>query len=436
MEKYALTGQPNEYIDCYYTRSLSENATYPKLESDITTPVCIIGGGLAGISTALGLAERGIKATILESNRIGWGASGRNGGFVSAGYSQCPMELVNKLGKDHAIKLYKISKNAMSKIHIRVKESKENLSPPAKGVSVISWFNDQDAVKKYVDNMNSTFDANYKFWDRSLVNDYYLTSRYYDGYLKEDSIQIHSLKYARHTARLATNLGTKIFEKSKAVKIRRTTEGWKIETESGSVTAEKIVYCCSGYIGNLNTKLSNATLPVATYVLLTEPLGDRLNDCMRVSYATSDNRTSSNYYRPLQDGRLLWGGRVSMFHPSQEKLKGIMMKDLLHVYPQLKGIKAEVAWGGYMGYARHKMPQIGMLEPNAWYCQGFGGHGMCATTAGGETLAAAITEENEDYKLFEPFGLDYAGKPFGPAVAQIAYWYYQSKDKFNEWRLN
>lgn len=249
-------------------------------------------------------------------------------------------------------------------------------------------------------------------------------------------MQIHSLKYAHHTAQMARDKGVQIFESSRAKTVQKKNGQWIIKTDNGSVSAEQIVYCCSGYIKNLNKKLSNATLPVATYVLLTEPLGSKLDECMRVRYATSDNRTSSNYYRPLDDGRLLWGGRVSMFHPSQERLKGIMMKDLLHVYPQLKGIKAEVAWGGYMGYAKHKMPQIGQLEAGAWYCQGFGGHGMCATTAGGETLADAIANQNDNYRLFDPFGLDYAGKPFGPAVAQIAYWYYQSKDKFNEWRLN
>jgi gamma-glutamylputrescine oxidase len=197
-----------------------------------------------------------------------------------------------------------------------------------------------------------------------------------------------------------------------------------------------VVYCCSAYIGNLKMKLANATLPVATYVLLTEPLGDRMQTAIRALHGASDNRTSSNYYRPLPDGRLLWGGRVSMFHPSQEALKVVMMKDLLHVYPQLKGIKAEVAWGGHMGYTKHKMPQIGRLKDGSWHCQGFCGHGMCSTVAGAEVTAAAIANGDETYKLFEPFGLDYAAKPFGPVVAQTVYWFYQIGDKIKERRVN
>ena len=111
-----------------------------------------------------------------------------------------------------------------------------------------------------------------------------------------------------------------------------------------------MVYACSAYINNLQAKLSAATLPVATYVLLTEPLGDRLYTAIRAPYGVADNRFSSNYYRVVDDKRLLWGGRVSMFQPSQIRLKAIMLNDLLSVYPQLRGIRGEVAWGGYMGY--------------------------------------------------------------------------------------
>jgi gamma-glutamylputrescine oxidase len=105
-----------------------------------------------------------------------------------------------------------------------------------------------------------------------------------------------------------------------------------------------------------------------------------------------------------------------------------MLKDLLSVYPQLQGIRGEVAWGGYMGYARHKMPQLGQLKPGEWYCQGFGGHGMATTTMGGELIASAIANNDDTWQAFAPFGLDYVGKPFGPVIAQLAYWSYQIQD--------
>ena len=177
-------------------------------------------------------------------------------------------------------------------------------------------------------------------------------------------------------------------------------------------------------------------MPVATYVLLTEPLGERLHDAIRAPYAAGDNRFSSNYYRIVGDKQLLWGGRVSMFQPTQERLKVIMVNDLLSVYPQLKGVKGEVAWGGFMGYARHKMPQIGQLKPGEWYCQGFGGSGMVTTTMGGELIASAIAADDDRYQMFARFGLSYVGKPFGPIIAQLAYWSYQLQDALQASRLN
>tara|TARA_R110002124_G_scaffold287216_1_gene471351 strand:+ start:35202 stop:36533 length:1332 start_codon:yes stop_codon:yes gene_type:complete len=435
-QEYKNTGKPNDYIDCYYSRSLSDTTSYPQLDSEISTAVCVIGGGLAGISTALGLAQRGIKPVLVESNRVGWGASGRNGGFLAIGYSQCPLKLVKSVGVEHAKDLFGLTQSAYQLIQSRLKGVEKEITPAPHGITVMSWFDDQTGVHSYVDKMNDIFDAGYEFLPREKVREMYNTPRYYDGYLKP-GLQINSLKYARHTANMACELGAQIFEKSGVEQVSKDSNGkWRVKTATGTVIADQIVYSCSAYIKGLHPKLARATLPVATYVLLTEPLGDRMQEAIRVPYAASDDRTSSNYYRPLADGRLLWGGRVSMFHPSQEKLKHIMMKDLLHVYPQLKGIKAEVAWGGHMGYAKHKMPQIGQLEPGVWHCQGFGGHGMCSTTVGGEAVAAAIAGSDERYKLFAPFGLDYAGKPFGPIIAQSAYWGFQAQDKIREWRLN
>jgi gamma-glutamylputrescine oxidase len=301
---------------------------------------------------------------------------------------------------------------------------------------VASWFNEAKKTRNTVDEINRIYDEDFEFWPREKLAESYLSKRYFDGYLKPKAMRFQSLNYALHVARSAQNLGAKIFENSAVKKVEKTADGWNISTDQGSVKAGNVVYACSGYINSLHGKLSRATLPVATYVLLTEPLGDRLESAIRAPYSVSDNRFSSNYYRVVGDKQLLWGGRVSMFHPSQDQLKIIMLNDLLSVYPQLQGIKGEVAWGGYMGYARHKMPQIGCLPSGEWYCQGFGGHGMVTTTMGGELVASALASQDETYTLFKPFGLDYVGKPFGPIITQFAYWAYQLQDAFKVARLS
>ena len=432
---YARAGEKGEYIDSYYSRTLNEDKTFPELCEQITTPVCVIGGGMAGVATAHSLVEKGLKPVLIEANRIGWGATGRNGGFVSSGYSKGARDIVKQVGESHARELYKLTNDALGTVNRRIgdrQDLKENIS----GHFEVSWFNEPGVVEKNVDFINDLMGVNYQFWPKDKFRDYFHSDHYHDAYLKPDALQLHSLNYTCHSAREAEKGGARVFEKSPVTEITKTPNGWKVTTEKGSILADQIVMCCSAYIGGLNFKLSNATLPVATYVMLTEPLGDRLKDAIEGKWGVSDNRVSSNYYRTFDDTSLFWGGRVSMFNPTGRKLEQIMMKDLLLVYPQLKGIKADVAWGGYMGYPVHKMPQIGELEPGFWYAQGFGGSGMTATVAGGEVVSDAIVNGDERYKLFEPFGLDYAGKPFGPIVAQTAYWLFQLQDAYKEWRLN
>jgi gamma-glutamylputrescine oxidase len=427
------------YIDSYYRRT---KATLPGVESlhtDIETSVCVIGGGLAGISTALGLAERGVPCVLLEAERVGWGASGRNGGFVSSGFSQNALTLARQYGEPRARQLYGLTQQAYDLIQTRIEGVEPGIKQPGEGTVTASWFDDEAGIRRYVDEMNRLFDEGLEFWPRQKMHETYLTNRYFDGFLKPKSQRFQSLNYALHTADMARQAGAQLFEASRVTRVTsepKANHRWRVSTAEGSVKAQHVVYACSGYIESLHGKLSRATLPVATYVLLTEPLGDRLESAIRSPYGVSDNRFSSNYYRLVGDQQLLWGGRVSMFHPSQEKLKTIMLKDLLSVYPQLEGIRGEVAWGGYMGYSAHKMPQLGQLKPGEWYCQGFGGHGMVTTTMGGELIASAISSEDEEYLLFKKFGLDYVGKPFGPIIAQLAYWSYQLQDAFQVSRFN
>ena len=424
------------YPDTYYSRTMGSGVESAAVSEDIETQVCVIGGGLAGVSTGMGLVERGINCVLVEAQQLGWGASGRNGDFVSPGFSQDALKLVRLLGEDHARRLYELTNRAVELIQQRIKGFEDSILEGQPGSLTASWFNDETGVKRYVEDMNRIFDEDLQFWPRQKVAEHYLTKRYFDGFLKPGTMRFQSLNYVLHLARLALAKGLQIFHHTPALQVTRKHDRWLVVTPSGSILTDHVVYACSGYIDSLQPQLSRATLPVATYVLLTQELGSSLEDAIRAPYAVSDNRFSSNYYRVVGNCRLLWGGRVSMFQPSQEKLAVLMLKDLLSVYPQLKGVQADVAWGGYMGYARHKMPQIGKLSAGAWYCQGFGGHGMATTTMGGELIASAIAQDDQGYQLFAPFGLDYVGKPFGPVIAQMAYWSYQLQDAFQVSRLN
>lgn len=435
-----LNQKPNtaqDYIDCYYSRSLRIDTGFPKLQETIQTPVCIVGGGMAGVATAQSLAERGIHAVVLEANRIAWGASGRNGGFVSAGYSLSPEKIAKAVGHQHARELHDLTVDAFHLVQKRLGTKKDLICEGEEGILGVSWYDDEKSVRNHVNFMNDVMGENFEFWPRKKVSEYYDTHKYYDAFFKPRAMQLHSLNYVCHAANSAQEAGARIFEKSPVTAYCKKGDQWHISTENGHVIADQLILCCGIQTGGIQKKLARSVLSVSTFVLLTEPMEEKLHQTIRAPYGVMDSRFSSNYYRPLtKDHRLLWGGLVSMFHPSQEKLKKIMMENLLSIYPQFEGVEAEVAWGGDMGYPTHKMPQIGCLQEGLWYAQGFGGHGMTSTIAAGEVVASAIAEQDERYKLFAPFGLTYAGKPFGPAIAQTAYWLFQLRDSLQSLRYN
>ena len=159
--------------------------------------------------------------------------------------------------------------------------------------------------------------------------------------------------------------------------------------------------------------------------MTTEPLGAHLEDAIRVPYAIYDNQVATNYYRPLHDTRLLWGGRVLAWQPSPERIAALLKRDMVRFYPALRDARVEAAWGGMMPFTRHKLPVIGQIEPDVWYATGFGGLGVTMTATVGHLIARAIVEGDETWRLFEAFGLPYAGGKFGKVPAQIAYWGHQ-----------
>lgn len=421
------------YVDSYYARSRADDRAYAPLDGSVETDVCVIGGGMAGLSTALGLAERGRSVILLEARRVGWGASGRNGGFVSAGFSLGLPELVSRVGRDRAIELHRLSQDAVSLVRRRAENMGDAVAPIVGGIARCSWFDDRDTLDHQVSWTNALIDAGLEVWPREKVRETWRSPRYFDAVMNPKAFTFHSLDFTRGIAAAAVRAGAEIHENTPVRGLDLTAERKRVRTATGTVTADHVVIACSGYIEGLVGRLSRATLPIGTYVVLTEPVGERLAEVIGAPNGVSDDRFAQDYYRPLPDTRILWGGRISRW-TDPPRLAETMMGDLKRVYPQLSDLKAEIAWPGTMGYATHKMPQIGRLAHGVWYNQGHGGHGMATTTLGGELIASAIAEEDERWRLFEPFGLIYTGGVLGPWIAQGVYWSYQARDAWNLWR--
>ena len=404
----------------YHARSLEPPAAAAPLDGSVRARVCVVGGGLAGLATALSLAERGVDTVLIEAGEIGDGASGRNGGMVSAGFARGSLDLARRYGHDRARRLHALSQAAMRQLRGRVERHRITCQL-VEGVVVASWLGDADGLRSEIEALNRDFGMRLAFWPRRRVRELYRTDRYHDAAFDPDGFHLDPLALARGYARAAIGLGARLFEQSPATGLERQDSTWRVATSSGEVVAETVVLCTSAYGDPLIPALRRAILPVVTYVIVTEPLGPRLALAMGAPYAVYDDRFATGYYRPLEDGRLLWGGRVSLTERRRD-LAGLMRRDLARVYPRLADVQIDHAWSGRMGFARHKMPLVRELEPGLWVNTAYGGHGLNGTTMGGELVAAAIAEGGQDQALLLPFRPVPAFGRLGRLAAQAIYW--------------
>ena len=418
-----------------YYRATSPGVGYPALEGTIDAAVCVIGGGFAGLSTALALAERGASdIVVLEAHSVGHGASGRNGGFVFGGFSLGERSIIDTVGEENARKLYHMTLAAVERIRSRIHQFGIECELREEGVYLANWFDDERILERQARFMADKLGVQWQRVSRAQLAEKIASERYFGALFEPDAFHFHPLKYAQGLARVLVAKGVRVFEGSKVAQIAADGALWRIATAGGQVCARDVVVCCGGYIDKLYPRLGGAVLPIATYVMVTEPLGDRLQGAMRTGAAVYDTRFAFDYYRPLADTRLLWGGRISILERSSAAVARLLYGDMLKVYPQLAGARVDYAWSGMMSYARHKMPQLGRLPDGIWYGMGFGGHGVAPTTLAGEVLAAAImgggagAGADEELARFTHWGLPSTGGPAGLLAAQLAYWYYDLRD--------
>ena len=417
----------------FYRATLGDVVSWPALQGPRETDVCIIGGGFAGLNTALGLCERGMRdVMVLEAARIGHGASGRNGGFVFSGFSRGETDLLRDLGPQRAKALHSGTVAAVNLIRERCRRYAIDCDLVDEGVIWANWFRDPAGLHARQRLLAEHFDVAWQWIDRTRMRELLDTDRYADGLFEPNAFHFHPLKYVHGVARAASGQGARIHEDSPALALSREGCGWRVRTPDGEVVARHVVLACGGYLAGLRRDVDAAVLPIATYVMVTEPLGDRLSSALRTRAAVYDTRFAFDYYRPLIDGRLLWGGRISVLDRSPAQVQRLLLRDLAHVYPQLADVGVDFAWSGLMSYARHEMPQIAQVEEGLWVAQAFGGHGVAPTTFAGEVLAAAIAEGDGGWQDFADYGLVSAMKPAGLLGAQLTYWWLQMRDAFRE----
>lgn len=421
------------YPATWYASNTGPVTPYAPLRGTIEADVCVVGGGLAGLTTARELLKAGKSVALLEAQRIAWGASGRNGGFVSPGFAAGIEEILSRVGLVRAKALYRLSVEGCEKVRATIAE----IAPQAlmgHGWITALRYSDPTGLEKYAQMMGRDFELGVELWNADRTRTVLKSPNYHEAVYVSDAFHIQPLTYALALARDTVQLGGRLFESSPALSWVRDGSAYKVCTSSGAVRAKDVVFCTSGYDRTLFRPLARAVLPVATYIAVTEPLMARADAAIATTAAVSDTRRAGDYYRRLTAGRILWGGRISTRRSEPARLAEEMRQDMLGVYPQLGSPRIDFAWGGLMGYSRHMMPLIGQAGEGLWMASAFGGHGLNTTAMAGMLIAGAITGTDDRWRLFAPFGAPWAGGPLGQAGAQLTYWGMQLKDRYDEAR--
>lgn len=421
------------YPDTYYSRTLTDRSERPALSGDITCDTVIIGGGLAGLTTALQLSRGGQKVVVLEAKSIGFGASGRNGGFVSAGYATDVEQISGIAGREAAHRLYLMSIEGVDFVRDSISGLSIAGADPVDGVTSVMRYDDGDGLRTYATEARQKYGQDLEYLDTARVRQELKSTRYFHGVRDRKAFHIHPLNYLRGLAAEIERLGGVICENSNAIATELNAGNKTVRTAGGTVTARTVVFSTGGYTEQLNPRLRRAMLPIATYVMVTEEAPELIATAITTRDGIGDNRRAGDYYRLVDGGkRLLWGGRITTRAASMSGLVHELRREMTGTYPQLRDLKTELAWSGLMAYARHLMPQIGEMQPGVWHCTAFGGHGLNTTAIGGKVVAEGILGESDRYKLFAPFGLVWAGGMAGLAAAQLTYWKLQAQDWWRE----
>jgi gamma-glutamylputrescine oxidase len=405
-----------EHVRSYYAASANAAPLREPLRGDLTADVCVVGGGIAGCSTALNLAERGYDVALLEGRRIGWGASGRSGGQAIFGYAAGQDKLVAQVGRETARRMFDVSVEALDLLKERVARHAIDCDLNFGQVHAAIKPRHEAELRAWREELERDYGYDSLAWlDQRGIRELLATRRYIGGLRDSRSGHLHPLNYTLGLARAAETAGARIFDGSQAIRIDHGGTV-TVTTAGGSVRAKHVALCCNAYVDEkISARLRARIMPVGTYIIATEPLGEaRMKALMRDNVAVTDINWVLDYFRRSADHRLLFGGRVSYSGLDPLNTERATRARMLKVFPQLADAKIEYSWGGYVDITMSRAPDFGRLAPNVWYLQGFSGHGIALTGMAGQLVAEAIAGQAERFDLFTK--LTHRDFPGGPAL--------------------
>ena len=389
-------------MQSYYQASRNTQIDQPELIGDHVADVCVIGGGYTGLSTALYLANEGVNVLLIESNQIASGASGANRGQVSGGMRRDQFYLEKALGVDYAKVLWGIGEK--SKYHAKELIDKYQIQCDyKKGIAHPNHKQKYcEESKQYVDHMIK----NYDYKDMVYLSDDEMrevtgSDTYYGGSYDEAEAHCHPLNYALGIAKAVLSAGAKIYENSPATSYKVLDDHVRVNTKNGSIKADRIVLACNGYLGNLEKSLTSKILPMNNYIVATKPLDDEtVQKINPKDIAFADSRFVINYFRMSADKRLLFGGGENYSQELSKNIVPIVTRPLEKIYPFLKGIKIDYAWGGKLAITMNRLPFFASLHnEKVISAQGYSGQGVALASYSGKIVSEKITGTGEVFDI-------------------------------------
>ena len=392
--------QNSAHVDSWYAATANQTLALPPLEGTATTDVCVIGGGYTGLSTAIHLLQRGYSVTVLEAHRVGWGASGRNGGHVGTGQRVDQEQLEKWVGLDKAKALWDLGLEAVDTVCELIREHDIDCELKRGNLHMASKAGDIASLPDEVEHLQKVYNyQQIRYVGAAELRDMTSAHGFGGATLDTGCRHLHPLNYALGLARAALALGAQVHEGSRVLSY---TEGDQVavKTDRGEVRARFLVLACNGYLEKLEPRTAGHIMPINNYMLATEPLPESLaRRISRDDTSMSDSRFVINYWKLSADNRLLFGGGESYSRRFPADIKGFVRNYMMRIYPELADTRIDYGWGGTLAITLKRMPDFGRLSANVFYAHGYSGHGVPTATLAGKLLAEVISGTAERFDV-------------------------------------
>ena len=425
-----------QHPDSWYAASRNSDISYPSLSEEITTDVCIIGAGFSGLSTALFLAERGTRVVVLEACKVGWGASGRNGGQVVSGYGENTVAHVTKAcGREAGMRARQLGLACNTTLFDVIKRYQIDCDLTMRYTRLAMTTRQDRYLQDACESWNKQgYPGNFNYIERDDLPSYTGSDQYRSGLYSDFDGHLHPLNLALGEAKALTGLGVQIFEQSPAISISDATPAKKarITTPNGVINADTIVLCGNAYLQGTEPRIRWGLIPGYSCMIATQPLSaDVAARLIPRNTANSDLRTVMDYYRLSPDNRVLWGGLGHWSGNDTVNPEPLLRKNMVKIFPELSDTKIDYRWSGRIGISSNLNPQIGRLAPSTYYMQAFSGHGVAQTHLSGKMVSDAILSGSKDFEMFSK--LSHISVPPIKLIQQAARAWGMNSRRFMEW---